>query len=194
MPNQRPEAYADESFHEENGAGIYVLATVVFDVYGVSAARQAMLDLRGKRRTRKLHWNEMDRHDRSTAVKTIADLAGLHVVTVGSPVPRRRQERARAKCLHRLVRELHSYEVQHLRIESRTQELDKRDVNTVSGARFTLPKGTAFRVEHTEGASEPLFWAADIVAGAVRADRMSDGEYRHLLRECVYEIEIPTHC
>jgi hypothetical protein len=38
-------------------------------------------------------------------------------------------------------------------------------VRTVRGARYALPKGTRLQVEHVPGAVEPLFWAADIVAG-----------------------------
>lgn len=44
---------------------------------------------------------------------------GFHVVAVGNPVPRRRQERARAACLTALVGELHGFGVQYLLIEVR---------------------------------------------------------------------------
>ncbi|MFE9745207.1 hypothetical protein ACFYOT_09905 [Saccharothrix saharensis] len=52
---------------------------------------------------------------------------------ITDPAPRR-QERARAACLKRLVGELHAYGVGELLIESRTNELDRRDITTVSGA------------------------------------------------------------
>jgi hypothetical protein len=148
----------------------------------------------GKRNTSKLHWNEMDAQQRRSAVKTVAGIDGFHVVTIGTPVPRRRQERARAQCLHRLVLELHGFGVGRLLVESRTHQLNMRDVATVAGTRFQLPKGTPLRVDHRAGAAEPLFWAADIVAGAVRAHREGQGRYRALLEECVYEIEVATSC
>ncbi len=168
-------AFADESFFERPTAGFYVLATVVFDAEVAETAREVMLQLRGRRQTTKLHGNEMSTPQRLAAAKTLADLDGLHVVTVGAPVPAKRQERARAQCLTRLVVELVGYGVTDLWLEARTATLDRRDVTTVTGARHHLPRGTLFRVEHRPGGADALFWAADIVAGAVRAGRSGRG-------------------
>jgi hypothetical protein len=68
-----------------------------------------------------------------------------------------------ARCLQRLVTELHGAEVTHLVVESRTVALNRRDISTVIGARFALPNH--FRIEHVAGAAEPLLRSADIVAG-----------------------------
>lgn len=187
-------AFADESFFEHPTAGFYVLAAVVFDAAVAESAREAMLQLRGRRQTAKLHWNEMSTPQRLTAAKTLADLDGLHVVTVGAPVPAKRQERARAQCLTRLVVELAGYGVTDLVMEARTAALDRRDVTTVTGARHHLPRGTRFRVEHRPGGADALFWAADIVAGAVRAGRSGQGEHRRLLDDRIYEITVATDC
>lgn len=187
-------AFADESFLEIEVGGFYVLAAVVFENDTREAVRETMLALRGKRATRKLHWNEMDSSQKRTAAKAVADLGGFHVVTVGAPVPARRQERARVACLTRLVYELCSYGVTELWMEARTAALNARDIATVRGARYSLPKGTAFRVEHVAGREEAVFWAADIVAGAVRAHREGSGEYRAMLTDCVYEIDVITDC
>lgn len=185
-------AYADESFHEADHGGFYVLAAAVFDEADHEAVRAAMQELRGKRRTSKLHWNEMDARQQTTASQTVAALDGFHIVTVGTPVPRTRQERARAMCLTRLVAELHSYSVTNLVIESRTVQLNDRDIKTVQGARFSLPAGTRFHVEHVAGSQEPLLWSADIVAGAVRAHHQGNGAYRQKLEHCLYEVELDT--
>ncbi len=96
--------------------------------------------------------------------------------------------------LSRLVDELHGYGVTILHLEARTQTLDRRDVSTAIGARFALPRGSAFRIEHTPGRDEPLLWIADIVAGAVRADREGATSARRILDDCVYEITIDTGC
>src|SRR2546421_9399633 len=89
-------AFLDESFHEASVGGFYVLSAAVFDPAVYEPARKAMREIRGKRNTSKLHWNEMDSQQRRNAVKTVAGIDGLYVVAVGTPVPRRRQERARA--------------------------------------------------------------------------------------------------
>ena len=62
-------------------------------------------------------------------------------------------------------------------------------------SRHNLPKGTRFHIEHENGADEPLLWAADIVAGAVRVHRQQgDSICRDLLADCLYEIEVDARC
>jgi len=187
-------AFGDESFKESDKDGFYVLAAAVFDRAVHDEVRIVMSELRGKRRIPKLHWNEMDPAEQEAAVKTLADLDGFHLVAVGTPVPRRRQERARACCLRRLVHELSAFDVEMLVLESRTATLDARDVETVKGSRFDLPKGTPFRVTHQPGKLEPLLWAADIVAGAIRAGEDGRPGYRRLIEDLVYEIAVETDC
>lgn len=142
----------------------------------------------------KLHWNEMNQQLRHNAVKTIADLDGLYVVAVGSPVPARRQERARAACLVQLTLELHGLGVTDLHMESRTPELNQRDINTVRGARFCLPYGAVFRVGHIPGKREALPWAADIATGVVRAQHEGRANYQPLMDSSLHEVVVATDC
>jgi hypothetical protein len=142
-----------------------VLAAAVFEPATYHDAREVMLGLRGRRSTKKLHWNEMDQAQQQHVAKKVGALDGFHVVAIGSPLPPKRQERAPAACLTALVMELHGMGVEELLMEARTEALNGRDVRTVRGARYALPKGTRLQVEHVPGAVEPLFWAADIVAG-----------------------------
>lgn len=60
-------AYTDESFHEAERGGFYVLAAAVFDPVERDEAREVLRRLRGKRRTGKLHWQEMDARQRSNS-------------------------------------------------------------------------------------------------------------------------------
>lgn len=184
----------DESFLEAAGCGFYVLAAAVFDPSAEQHARTEMLRLRGTRAISKLHWNEMDIRQRHAAARTVGMLDSMSVVTVGTPVPAKRQERARAKCLERMVTELHGWGVELLLIEARTAQLDDRDLRTVIGARYNLPKGARFRTEHRTGTAEPLFWAADIVAGAVRAERMGEPDFKAALADHLCELAVDTGC
>jgi hypothetical protein len=112
--------------------------------------------------------------------------------SIGTSVPHRRQEKAQASCLARLVMELHGCGVEPLYMESRSQVLNLRDVRTVTWARCLLPKGSDFQVRHVPGTEEPLFWVADIVAGAVRAYRQGEDAYRQPLDDRLYEIDVET--
>ena len=57
-------------------------------------------------------------------------------------------------------------------------------------ARFDLPKGTLLRVDHQRGAEEPLFWVADIVAGAIRASHQGYPACRAVLADHIDVIEV----
>jgi hypothetical protein len=84
--------------------------------------------------------------------------------------------------------------VRHLIMESREQELNLRDVHTVAGTRFLLPKESSFHVDHDHGTRKPILWVADLVAGAVRAHRLGDPTSRDALDNCVHEIDVVTDC
>jgi hypothetical protein len=88
-------AWSDESFQEKDSDGFYIIAAAVINPDVTDQAREAMRSLRGGRATSKAHWTEMDTRERKHAAKAVAGIGGLHVVAVGSPVPVRKQERAR---------------------------------------------------------------------------------------------------
>jgi len=173
---------------------MYVLAAAVIGPAVSVAARTLMLRLRGSRSTAKLHWSQMDRIQRKAATEEIAAVDGLHLIAIGSPVPRRRQERARATCLAALVPELSGVGVRHMRMEARTLVLDQRDVKTVVGARYALPKGAQLRIDHARGCDDPLLWVADILAGAVRTHYDGDPTYRDILINRIHEHNVATGC
>ncbi|MFI5559065.1 hypothetical protein ACIA2T_07270 [Amycolatopsis japonica] len=187
-----PQAFADESFHEDPSGGFYVLAAAVLPITRHAELREVMLDVRGGRRSSKLHWYPMDHQEKLDVVKRVADFDELHVVTVGTPVRPKRQERSRALCLQRLVVELHGAGVDTLVAEARQADLNKRDVDSVRHARLYLPRGTVFRVEHRFGKDEPLLWIADVVAGAVRARLTGSAAFFEPLSGCVHEIRMDT--
>ncbi|MFF4340811.1 hypothetical protein ACFY00_12855 [Kitasatospora sp. NPDC001540] len=116
------------------------------------------------------------------------------MVTFGAPVPVRRQERARAKCLAELVSGLHGFGVDRLHVEAREPSLNERDVRTVMAARRTLPAGSAFRVEHIHGGNEPLLWIADVVAGARRFAQLGRNEHWQRFVDLAVEVDVVTDC
>lgn len=191
MPEQpRRVAFADEAYEDQETSGFYVLAAAVFEPAILDEARRVLSAIRARPHARKVHWYEMDAAQRLEAAEQLHDLDGLHVVVVGAPVARRRQERARALCLKAVVRELYGLDVEELHIETRERRLDARDVDTVRGARYELAASARFVVQHELGAAEPAFRAADVIAGAVRTAHLGDATYRKVLGDRLYELEI----
>ncbi|MGO4747076.1 hypothetical protein AB4212_00250 [Streptomyces sp. 2MCAF27] len=178
-------AWSDESFQEHDDAGFYIIAAAVIPDDAQEHVREEMLRLQGRHAPAKLHWTKRDDAERAELARAVAALDGLHVVAVGAPVRPRRQERARAHCLNLLVYELHGFGVEHLFMEARDPVLNARDVATVQQARYALPKDAHFRLDHLPGVVEPLLWVADIVAGAVRAEKLGDPQYQDILGERV---------
>lgn len=189
MPFADPTAYVDESFQEHGSDGFYVLAAAVVNETGRDPAREQMQALRGRRRT-KLHWTDMDHRDRTQAAVTVGELDGIYLVTVGTPVPPRGQERARRISLQRLAYELRTLGVTQILLEARQNALNRQDVAVIQQVRYSLPRGTQLRADHQPGTGEPLFWLADIVAGAYSADRRGDRRYRPHLEHKVQLIEV----
>ncbi|MFD5243294.1 hypothetical protein ACFWIW_02060 [Amycolatopsis sp. NPDC058340] len=187
-----PQAFADESFHEAASGGFYVLAAAVLPSARHAELREVMLDVRGDRRSSKLHWYPMDHQEKLDVVKRVADFDELHVVTVGTPVRPKRQERSRALCLQRLVVELYGLGVDTLVAEARQADLNNRDIDSIRHARLHLPRGTEFRIEHRFGKDEPLLWISDVVAGAVRARLTGNDSFFQPLSGCVHEVRVDT--
>ncbi|MFD4919593.1 hypothetical protein ACFWNR_41125 [Streptomyces virginiae] len=185
----------DESFHENSEKGFYILAATIIDPTCTDEVRASMRRMKGRRDTSKVHWTEMDHRQRRDAAQLVASQNGIYVVSVGTPVPKRKQERARSKCLTPLIVELHGFGINQLYLEAREAELNARDIRTVANARQTiLPKGTLFRADHVPGSGEPLLWISDIVAGAVRAHRTGDRQYTDLLGDTLVDFEVGTDC
>ena len=106
-------AFLTKSYLEAcaNNAGFYVLASAVFEPDQHLEAREVLLGLKRRPRHGEAALERMDKRQKRAAAQRLADVEGLHLVAVGAPLPIRRQERARAACLRRLVHELHTYGV-----------------------------------------------------------------------------------
>jgi hypothetical protein len=183
-------AWSDESFQEHDDTGFYIIAAAVIPDDARDQVREQMLYLQARHASTKVHWTKADTAQRDQLAHAVAALDGLHIVAVGAPVRPRRQERARAHCLNLLVCELHGFGVEHLFIEARDPVLNARDIATVQQARYALPKDAVFRLDHLPGTAEPLLWVADIVAGAVRAEKLGEPRYREILGERVIDFPV----
>ncbi|MBB5790585.1 hypothetical protein [Jiangella mangrovi] len=171
-------ATVDESIRIDDR--VYVLAACAFEEKDSDVARDTMRALE-PRAGHRLHWHDRKPPDRHEAVKAVAQLSALHIVTVGAPIDPRRQERARRQCLETLLFHLDAAGVEQVWLESRNAAADRRDIAAVDRFRARRVIGHAIRIDHARPLDDPLLWLADIVAGALGAAEGGDPTFRELL-------------
>jgi hypothetical protein len=173
MPITRT-AYVDESSRVR--AGLYVLAAVVVSDEQAERHREALLGLL-HRSQRRLHWRDESSKRRALLVSAVRQLPHSGAVVTATGVTPRRQERARRKCIERLLAELAYRGVAAVVFERRHAELDARDRAMVAALRRqrTLPPWLS--VSWVAAADEPLLWLPDIVAGAASLAAAGDATY-----------------
>jgi len=167
-------AYVDESLriHE----GLYVLAAVIVVDTQADRHRERLraLLLRGQRR---LHWRDESSKRRALLIRTVGQLPHTGVVVIATGVPPRRQERARRKCIERLLAELAGRGVASVVFERRHQELDARDRAMVAALRRQRSIPAWLRASWVPAADEPLLWLPDIAAGAASLAAAGEAAY-----------------
>lgn len=162
-------AWVDESTRRRaSGTSIYVLAATVLSIGQADDVRRRVRALRLPR-LKFLHWHEESRDRRLQIASAIAELETLHTVVVGAPVDATRLEKARTRCLVRLVAELVGIGVEHMIFEGRTAIQNRRDVATIAELRSRKAIPGTFSVDFAGKRDDPMLWIADIVAGAVGA-------------------------
>ena len=169
-------AYGDESTRMVGNPPFYMLGASMLAAESVPELESIYKSLPGG--PRKLHWRDMSRRRQRDSLGALSEIERVDVVVIASPLIGRKQERARRKCLQVLLPALEARGVEHLVLESRRAESDRRDLDYVEYA-----KGSHFvdsiRVEHKFGADEPRLWVADLVLGAMGdyLTRTGDWEY-----------------
>lgn len=188
-----PQAWVDESIIVTKNAddlpGVYVMAAAIADPLACESTRDALRALVPARQSR-IHWRDEDPGRRSAIVKTIADLDLIAIVTVGTPVNPKKQERARRCCLERLLFEVDRLGVEQVWLEARTESLNQRDrvmVASLRGARV-IPAG--LRVDFARPSVEPMLWLPDVFAGTVTAARRGRTTWFDTVRAAIDLIEV----
>ncbi len=156
-------AYIDESLRVSHG--LYVLAAVIVadtDADQHRAALRALL-LRGQLR---LHWRDESSRCRSQLITAVSALRHTGAIVIATDAAARRQERARRKCIERLLAELASRAITTAVFERRHPDLDARDRTMIAALRHQRALPAAFRATWQQASDEPLLWLPDIAAGA----------------------------
>jgi hypothetical protein len=167
-------AYVDESLRVSSG--LYILAAVIIADTDAEHQRQALKTLlyRGQER---LHWRKESAQHRSQIIKAVRRLRHTGAVVIATGMTPSRQERARRKCIERLLAELASRGIAQVVFERRHRELDARDHALIAALMRQQSLPAAFRATWKAATSEPLLWLADIAAGAASLAETGDDAY-----------------
>jgi hypothetical protein len=191
MPSTRPapftlSAWIDESLiiDSRDVPDTYTLAAVVADQDDCDDLRATMLDLAVRPRVR-LHWVAESAKRRDLIAHRISTLDIAAIVTVGAPMDRSKQERARRCCLECLLYELDRFGVTQVWLESRAASQDRRDRRLVDSARDKGLISRELSVDFAQPVQEPMLWLPDAVAGAVAAARRGEPRWLLMLSESV---------
>ena len=159
-------AWGDESIRTRGlPAPAYLLGASVLDLQDTDATRAQLLALHTG--GSKLHWYELDAAHRRQVADTVRTAAAGHLIVIARPIDMRRQERARAACLRRLVWELVEVGVSQLTLEARPDALNTRDRRTVDDLRVRGAIPPTMRVEHGHPSEDALLWLPDQALGLV---------------------------
>lgn len=133
---------------------MYVLAAVIVADAQADEVRAASRELLLGRQ-RRLHWRDESGRRRGQIAAAVGDMGGAGVVVIASGMGHRQQERARRKCMERLLAELVRRDVARVVFERRREKLDARDRAMVGALRrHALPTAMGVNWERLE--REPL--------------------------------------
>jgi hypothetical protein len=185
-------AFVDESMRlNSDNAGTYLMAAVVTEVGRCEEIRQILRSLLYKRQER-LHWRDEEAPRRTKIAEAVGGLDVAATVVIGTPLAKKKQERARRKCLETLLPRLDEMGVTQVVLERRTPSLVAADRKMVIAIRGKRLIGAGLRVETAQPKDEPMLWLPDAVAGAFGAARDAGQPEFLALIGSVEQIEVST--
>lgn len=135
---------------------------------------------------KKLHWRDLTNRRKRQSIDFIQQIGPLSIVIAAEESSVHKDERARRKCLERLLPVLESYEISTLVLESRTLPQDQRDLEHLAQMR-TRHLVRTIRMDHIRGSAEPCLWIPDQVLGAYGDTKTGKLDFSEFLRENVLD-------
>jgi hypothetical protein len=171
-------AYVDESLRVREG--LYVLAAVLVADAQADRHREELRALLHRHQLR-LHWRDESSRRREQLIDAVAALQDTGAVVIAAGVAPGRQERARRKCIERLLAELAGRGIATVVFERRHKELDARDRAMIAALRRQQSLPAALSASWLPAVDEPLLWLPDIAAGAASlAETGNDTHWKQL--------------
>jgi hypothetical protein len=166
------EAWGDESGSVESAdPGVYLMGAVLARPEAANRLREAMNAVR-RPPERKVHWHGASPTRRDQLIDVVAGLTLEAVIVVRQGDTGERFERRRRKCFETFVPTLAEMGCTHLTLESRGAHDDALDQTMLRALRSGRRLDSTLRLDHTPGPLDAALWVADVVCGAVVADRI----------------------
>lgn len=173
-------AWGDESVQRQGGiAPTYYVGVCICGLEEDEVRRRLLTPIRKK--IPKLHWRDMTPSEKRRSIPVVESLSLPHIVAAAAPLDNIKPDRARHKCLERLLPELElQYGVTRLVMESREATQDERDLACVRGLRS---RGfiRRLRVDFMPGESDARLWIPDQVLGAIGDAKRGGESYSGLI-------------
>lgn len=177
--NEQPArcAWGDESIRTTGVTEpMYLLGAAIADPTACTDTRDLLR--RVPRAGQKLHWRDADHRHRRAIHQVVALLLLVeHLVVIATPADPRRPERARAKCLERMLHELDQLGIQLLIMESRTASLNRRDLALIDRLRGSRRIPHTIRLDFELPSVEPMLWLPDQVLGMIGDAEAGDSRW-----------------
>ena len=162
-------AWGDESIRVSAPNPAYIMAATVLPG-GCDFSRLAQIK---PKTSGKLHWRELTDKIRREALREVAAIGGQTMIVVATPLPKKKQERGRRKCLEVLLPALEEAGVDTLVLESRILQLNSKDIDMLDALRVRHAV-SRIGIEHAHADEEPSLWVPDQILGAFGDDLCGD--------------------
>jgi hypothetical protein len=159
-------AYVDESIRRSE-SGIYLVAAAIVTDVDLDEARYRVRSVIGRGQPR-FHWRDESEPQRRRMLEAIVELGPTAAAYVCVPTGRR-QDRARALCIGRMLWDLKELGARHVTFESRQPHNDRKDARTIERAKRSGTAAAELRYVFQRPLDEPLLWVADALAGVASA-------------------------
>ena len=156
-------AWGDESVRITAEEPMYLTGACILDDDALSAIEA--IEKLAPKGAKKTHWRDMGVRAQKKALSIISQMAHTTCIVVAAPIKPGNQERARRKCLEKLILRLEALSVETLVLESRDSFLDKKDIDFLLYLR-RCGLATKIDVQHRKGSDEPYLCIPDQLLGA----------------------------
>ncbi|OZG69131.1 hypothetical protein [Bifidobacterium eulemuris] len=175
-------AWGDESMRTQGlDSPVYMMSAAIITTD--DDIRESLRELK-PHGMRKLHWKDMREEDKRSSINLLLNTDAVHVILVCERMPTNKPERARRKCLERLLPYLEQEGINQLCLESRGRALDGKDIAYWHALRNTS-RIQHIRLQHCKGGEEPMLWIPDQALGAFGDHLIDDSLFAQFIDEKV---------